>query len=404
MLSSLRTLRCPPRAGLAAGWVLLGLVAAGPACAALSDTFTPFIGVSYGYDDNLFRLPDSEAVVSDTIKSTVAGLAFERPLGRQRFSGSAKVSKVGFTRYDSLDYNGKDANLTWLWELGNHLQGQVGATYTETLTSFSDFRSTERNIRSARGQFAEANWRFHPSFRLHSRYSSDKYDYSLSSQSYLDRQEDRGELGVDYLAPSGSSVGLQLRRTKGEYPHPLSIGGLTDNENFTQNEVQLKVGWLFSGITQLQFLGGRVRRSHDAYSGRDTSGTNGRLDVTWSPRAALKLAGAAWREFQPFEGSSYATYNLSKGASVSATWEISSKLQAQASVRSNRREIAGVVLLGTELVGRDRTRNSTLGLNYAPLRNVQLGLSVFDERRSGASIFATPYRAKGATLNANVQF
>jgi len=374
--------------------------------AAISDTIHPFVGVSYAYDDNLFRLSDNNPQrASDTIKSTIVGVAFERPLGRQVFTGNAKLSRVDFNNFDELNYNGKDANLTWRWALGNHLDGTAGATYSETLSPFSDFHTTERNLRTSRGEFFDGGWRFHPSWRVRGRVSNDKFRYDLASQRYLDRDEDRAEAGFDYLAPSGSTIGLQVRRTKGDYLHPSSFGGVIDDEGFKQTDVQLKVLWIYSGLTQIQFLGGRARREHNLFSQRDSSGTNGRLDARWAATEKLRVTLAAWREFQPFEGS-VATYTMSKGVGLTADWAITSKLQAQASVRRSTRDFDGVVGGGSSLAGtqQDRSTNGSIGLTYAPLPQLSINASLTRDIRSSETVFSTQYRARGASLSANLQF
>lgn len=386
-------------------WLLVGALFSSPAMAQLSDTLQPFVGISYSYDDNLFRLPDGDPrIASDTIRTEYAGLGFERPIGRQVFSGSARISRVDFKEFSDLNYNGKDANLNWKWALGNHLDGLIGATYSQTLNPFNDFHTTERNIRTSRGVFAEGGWRFHPSWRVRGRASRDKYDYELVEQRYLNREENRGEVGLDYLAASGSTIGLQVRRTRGMYPFPLVVGNFIDDEGYRQTDVQLKVVWLYSALTQVQFLGGRARREHTLFSSRDSSGTNGHLDVRWQPRVALGFTLSAWREFQPFEGS-VASYSMSKGASLAADWSLTSKIGLKASARHNQRDFDGF-LSGFALTGQqqDSTNQLSAGITYMPLPRMTLSASLTHDSRSTSTVFSTQYRAKGAVVSANYQF
>lgn len=386
-------------------WLLLGTLFCSPALAQLSDTLQPFVGISYTYDDNLFRLPDNDPrITSDTIRTEFAGLGFERPVGRQVFSGSVRFSRVDFKNNSDLNYNGKDANLNWKWVLGNHLDGTAGATYSETLNSFNDFHTTERNIRTSRGAYVDGGWRFHPSWRVRGRASTDKYEYELVEQRYLNRKEDRGEVGIDYLAASGSTIGLQARRTRGNYPFPLQVGAFIDDEGYRQTDLQLKVVWLYSAVTQVQFLGGRARREHTLFAERDSSGTNGHLDVRWQPRVALGFTLSAWREFQPFEGS-VASYDMSTGASLQADWALTSKVALKASVRHNKRDFDGF-LSGVTLLGKqdDSTNQLSAGVTYNPLPRLTLSATLTRDSRSTNTAFSTQYRAKGAVVSANYQF
>lgn len=392
------TRQCVPAA------LLLGLITSVPAAAALSDTFTPFVGASYGYDDNLFRVADNSPFNDgDSIKSTYAGLSFERPVGRQVFTGQARVTRVTFGTYEQLNYTGKEGSLKWQWQLGNRLDGTAGVSYSETLSSFNDFHSTEKNIRTSSSKYVSGNWRFHPSWRVRSRVSDDKFDYDLLTQQYLNRSEKRGEVGLDYLAASGSVIGFQARRTRGEYPNPLQFGGFIDDEGYRQTDLQLNVYWRYSAITQVQLVAGRARREHTVIASRDSSGTNGRLTVTWNPRSTLQVVSNAWREFQPFEGS-LASYSLSTGASIAGTWAVTSKVQAQSELKYVKRDFQGIAGLPQTVQTADHTRSASVGVNYMLRQNVQLGANVFRDTRSAGSVFSSQYHAKGATLTANIQF
>ncbi|CAN7362421.1 XrtB/PEP-CTERM-associated polysaccharide biosynthesis outer membrane protein EpsL [Duganella sp. LjRoot269] len=403
MSLAIRRLRAAPVSAFA---FAAGVLCGGSAHATLSDTIHPFVGVSYNYDDNLFRQPDGAAsgAQSDTSRNAYVGISLERPVARQLFTANAQISRVTFQRFDQLDYNGKNASANWLWRLGEHLDGNLGGTYAETLASFNDFHVTERNLRKQRGEYAELNWRFHPSWRARGRYSSDKSEFDLASQRFLDRTEDNTELGLDYLVSSGSSVGLQANRLKGHYPNIQNAGLLLD-QGYTENDLRLKVDWHFSALTTVQLLLGHGSRTHDSFTTRDASGTTGRLVATWLPRTSLRVVGSLSREFVPFEGS-IATYSLNKGASVKASWVISSKVSADAKysrVQRDYRGLQGIPGLGNT-DSSDSTRSAGVGLNYQARSNIQLGLSVFRESRNANQSVTSGFHSQGGSVFANLQF
>lgn len=390
--------------------MLVALVAAacsGPASAELSDTVHPFAGLSYAYDSNLLRQPDSggdpTAERADTSRTLQAGVAFERPLGRQVLSGSARATRVSFDHYDQLNYNGKELNGDLRWQLGNHLEGNLGGSYSQTLSPFSDFHSAERNVRVQRGEYAEAKWRVHPSWQLRGRLSRDEFDYELASQRYLNRNVNASELGLDYLVASGSTVGLQWRHANARYPNPLRFGAFVYDQSYDQDEAKLKVLWRFSEVTQLQFLGGRAKRAHTRLAGTDSSGSNGRLTVGWQASAKLATNAAVWKEYAPFEGGSV-SYSQDKGASAGASWTVSAKLRADAQLRYVKREFVGATTAALPANAEDSTKTASLSLTYAPTRNSTVSASVLRDTRSTNSYFSSSYRSNGATLNANIQF
>ena len=398
----------PPSAHRATLLLLIGVAASAPARADFSDTIHPFVGVGYSYEDNLLRLSDAAkdagAVSSDSSRQAFAGVAFERPLGRQLFTGSARVSKVSFDRFTELDYNGKDANGEWKWQLGNDLSGTLGGTYSESLSSFSDFHAAERNVRKQRGGYFEAKYQFAPHWQLRGRTSRDKYEYEALQQQYLDRNVNVVEAGLDYLAGSGSSIGVQARRSRAEYPNPLSFGGFVFDQAYRQTDVKLKVRWQISAITQLEFLGGRARRSHLYFTGADSSGANGRVGFNWVPEPSLTFNAALWKDYSPYEGSGGISYSQDRGASVSANWQFKPQLLLGVQLRSTRREFAGANNVALPPNANDRIRNASLNATYNWTRNLAITASAFHEQRSSGSFLSSAYSAKGASVNASLQF
>lgn len=379
-----------------------------PALAGPNDALHPFVGVSYAYDDNLLRVPSGhpgfENTRADSSRRGEAGLVFDKTYGRQKLYFQGKLTKVKFRHFERLDYDGKDFNGNLAWQIGNHLEGNLGATYAQTLAPYADFRTTERNLRKQERQFFDAAWRFHPSWRVRGGASRDKFSYELLSQRFNDRTNDTLEAGADYLARSGSTVGLQLRRIEGTFPNRRVFGQFLLDDSFVQDEVKAKIYWRYSELTQLQFLGGWVKRSHPLFGTRDTSGTNARLDLTWSPRSALRITSSLWREFSGVE-STLASSSLSRGVSVGAAWALTAKVKLEAQARREQRDFSGLIvgLNGIDLG--DTSRHASLGAVYAPTRTVQLSMSAFHEARTGTPVFGNAnYRANGVSFSANAQF
>lgn len=388
--------------------LLAGALCSAPALAELSDTIHPFVAVGYTHDDNLLRQADSPSGnndgFSDNSRQVQGGLLFERPIGRQVLSGQAKFSRVSFDRYQQLDYNGKDLSAALNWHLLNHLEGHLGSSYAQTLASFSDFHDNQRNLRVQRREYVDGTWRFHPSWQVRGGFTREKYAYDLTAQKYNNRTEDTTEFGVDYLASSGSRVGMQLRHLKGDYPDNFRFGSVVLDNSYDQNEAKANIYWLFSGTTQIQFLGGWVQRKHAFFTVRDDSGINERLIVTWAPLGKLRFTGAGWREFAAAEGGTINS-SLNKGVSVAAAWTATAKVRVDASLKNEKRDfstIPGVVASGD--MG-DSTRNASLGVTYSPVPQAQLGVNLYrDDRTGNARIGTNSYRANGVSFNATAQF
>ncbi|MBB3223209.1 XrtB/PEP-CTERM-associated polysaccharide biosynthesis outer membrane protein EpsL [Pseudoduganella umbonata] len=384
----------------------VALLVCASARADISDTIHPFVAIGYTYDDNLLRLPDDFAGVtqrSDTARQAQAGLIVDRPIGRQRLTGSAKVSRVTFDHYNELDYNGKDFKGDLAWQLGNRFSGNLGGTYQQTLTPFTDFHTSERNLRVQRQEYVNGAWRLHPSWQVRSGYTRSRYEYELQAQSINNREEDLTEVGFDFLAASGSRFGLVARRLEGKYTNPSRTNALF-RDGYTQDELKANVRWNFSAVTQLNVLAGYAKREYESLSGRDSSGANGRVTLLWAPLNKVKFTVDGWRNFAAVE-STLVSNSLNTGASVGATWDISAKLQANASMRREEREFEQLSTVVFDGDVTDRTRGATLGLTYAPTLQSQVSLSAFRDNRDGNTLLRTnSYRAKGLSFNASVQF
>lgn len=404
--------RRAPGAGklIALPLIISGLFA--PAARAqISDTIQPYVSAGYSYDDNLLRADntrDKDAGGSDTYTTLVAGFRAERPIGRQVVTASASASKVAFNKNTALDYTGKDAAAEWLWRVGNQFSGHAGIKYSESLASFADFNnsSSQRNLRTDNRRYVDGNWLFHPSWQVHAGYTSERFGFDTASQAYNNRTEKATEAGFDYIASSGSTFGLVARQLKGDYDNlgtnPIT-GAVIDN-GYKQDEIKVNVTWLASGVTQVIFLGGWVKRRHDTESVRDDSGVNGRLIVNWAVLAQTQFNAMLWREFGAAEGT-VVNSALSTGQSVGFKWTPTSKLSFNGQLKNEKRDfepLSGV----TNLTGlSDESRTASVGGTYQVARQVALSLNGFATRRDGSAAARTSsFRAKGISFNASVEF
>lgn len=397
-------------AGLSlAGWGVLMCALSATTAQAAEDAFHPFASIGYTRDNNLFRLPDNHPGYDnrreDNLRTLEAGLLFDKTYGRQEFSVQAKTSNVSFDHFKALDYNGKDLAAEWHWRLGSQFDGKAGVQYTQVLAPYTDVITRERNIRVQRHEYLNGNWQVHPSWRVRAGATHDRYRYDLSSQAYSNRNDDVAEAGVDYLAHSGSYIGLQARKLKSRYEKMRTTAtGQPLDPGSEQTELKLRMLWKVTGVSELELLGGHAKRTHAFFAERDSSGFNARLQARtlmggqWSANAAL------WREFSPVE-SNIVSYSLNSGMSASAVWAFSSKLQVNASTRYEKRDFKGMLVTAAGLQFDDRTRNHSLGLTYVPYRLVQLNTSVFRQSRSGAPLLGSGgFHANGVSFNVNLQY
>lgn len=369
--------------------------AAHPAPTQWSDTIHPFVSTTYTHDDNLLRQDEGANDGSDNYTTVQAGFLFDRPVGRQTFSGWVKASKVAFERNDQYNYTGKDGKIDWDWVLGDHLHGLIGTNYVQTLTSFSDFSLTERNLTTEKRSYADGTWQFHPSWQVHGGFMRDVTTYSLPETQGDNRTEDTTNAGVDYLATSASRIGLLVRHIKGTYPQQIGTDG-----NYTQDELDLNVNWTFSAQTQVIFVGGHVRRKQS----RDSDGNNGRLIGIWTPTGKLRFTGMVWREFAAAQ-TLVINSALSKGESIDANWDITPKVGLNGNFKHEKRDFNAITGLFVPLGTSDSTNTGAVSLTYKPIPSIALAVTGSHESRSGnAFVGTTSYKSNAISFSASAQF
>lgn len=366
-------------------------------------------GIGWGYDDNLLRVPDNRPAFggkrSDRWRQAEAGVVYNKRISRQRVAVVAKASKVEFDHFKQLDYDGRDLQATWYWELGNKFEGQAGTLYDRTLASYTDFFSDERNVRERRRQWFDAGWKLHPSWKVRAGFTRERYEYELLRQRFNNRTEKAAEAELLYRPRSGSSVGLVARRVKGEYPfrRPATTGVLVDD--FTQDELKVRVNWYATGSTTVQALAGYVRREQPSFGEGTTSGFNGRLNAYYQPRGKVTYNASVWREFAPIE-STIVSYTLNRGASIGATWQATGKIKVDANAAYeqrayNPRSVAAAGLRDLD----DSLRTASLRATWQVKRKIAVSAGWQHQSRSGSqTLNLGKFDANTVMVNANVLF
>lgn len=350
------------------------------------DTITPYVGLGLTYDDNVLRLPNaaaSEALgaggnLSDMTRTAQVGLALNEKISQQQITANMSVAKINYDRFSQLDHLDKNLAANWNWHLGPYVEGNAGLTYSQGLTPFIDFHLLQANIRKQQTQYVDGSWLFHPSWRVYAGLTHSKLAYDLASQQTGNNTQYQTKAGIDYIAHSGSTIGLQARHTSANFPNPEMSGGQLVFNGYTQNELKAKIDWLLTGKTRLHFLGGWVSRKQDTFQQRNFSGMNSRLSADWSPTGKVDVSASIWREIGAVDELS-TVYSLNHGASLAASWQYSEKTRFIAQTNYQKRDFTQSSASGTIPSGstsqKDTLRNTGLTMVYTPVQRWELRLS-----------------------------
>jgi len=365
---------------------------------------------SYGFtaDDNLLRIRDKMDPrpmlgtdnLFDMSHRFTGGVLLEKEIGRQQFNANLNWTHTRFERFDQLNNNLKNFSGSWHWFLGNRLEGNMGASYVQSLAPFL-FQPGVKNVRTEQTEFINAAWSLHPRWRLNGSYT--RYDLNSNSPSlrFLNRIEDRFEGGVDFVTPSRNTIGVLFRDTIGDFPVLVRApdGSFTDN-SYNQKEALAKVNWVVSGKSRLYGTGGWVERTNASFTARNFSGFNARLTYNWQPTGKLGLSVSGWRETAAMQMLT-ASFSLNTGVSVAPYWEITRKVKLEGDFSYQHMKFDRFSsLTDTALpLGTSNTfRNATVRLIYAPYPGLQFTASAY-HNDLGTNYFLGGFNANGVNIN-----
>ncbi|RXZ36971.1 hypothetical protein D9O50_05700 [Oxalobacteraceae bacterium CAVE-383] len=377
-------------------------------------TITPYVGLGVVYDSNVLRLRDEAQAramglggMSDTVVNGTFGLALDKNISQQRITANLSATKAEYNRFSVLNHIDKNGALNWNWHAGEHVEGDAGINYSQGLTPFIDFHALARNIRTQTSEYVDAAWMLHPSWRARAGLTHSKLWYDLASQQPANNSQNQTELGLDYLARSGSIIGLQARHITADFPNPefdANSGQLILN-GYTQNELKGKVDWLLTGKTRLHFLGGWVSRKQDQIEARNFSGMNSRLSADWSPTGKIDVSATVWREIGAVDDLS-TVYSLNRGASLASSWRYSEKIRVIGQINYVKRDFSQSTLSGT--VGgstsqNDVLRNAGVTVAYNPTAKWEFRLSGVRSTQSSTAADGG-YTSNAVLLNTRYAF
>ena len=148
------------------------------ASALWGDRVEPFVAHTVTRDDNVFRISaqsDPASVLgtpsrADTYNTTSAGLNFDLPASRQRFTGGFSVARNRYDQFTVLDYTERHARALWQWEAGSRFSGRLGYTSDRALASLANVQggvqSATPNPLETRKAFLDATAQLGARWRL----------------------------------------------------------------------------------------------------------------------------------------------------------------------------------------------------------------------------------------------
>ncbi len=398
--------RTAPRPALAFAVVLAGAVPMASPAIGADDTFTLSASQVFQFDDNVYRVAPGVRPFGqspgDRISVTSLRAAFDRQYSRQRLRASADFARIGFERFDSLNYDTQGGELRWDWALGRLLSGRLSFDQTQTARDLADVGGSRSSIVTSRSlQFGGDLW-WHPDWSVGAAIERYTATYSDAASQASDYEALRPELRLTYRPRSGNQIALVGRFTDGTYPNRQA--NVLSDDGFEQTDLQLSGRWQLTGHSRLSGYAGFTRRQHPNLTNRDYAGPTGRLTYDWTPTGKLALSTTVRREIGARDDL-FDNFVVTRAASITPSWAVSGRVLVQATAEWRERDFRGDpgLLAGSASSDGDITRTYTLSLNYSPIDPLRLGVSLSRYRRTSDSA-STEYTANVGMLSAQYQF
>jgi len=384
----------------------------------------PYGSYIFTADDNLLRFRDNQRTDSipdgalrnaiiqrdlfDMSHRFTGGAILQKEIGRQRLSANLNYSRVQFDKFSVMNNSLKNFSGNWNWFLGRQLEGNMGASYTQSLAPFL-FQPGIKSIRTELTEYINAAWRFHPRWRLNGEFTH--YDLSIKAPPdvprlrFLERTENQFEGGIDYVSSRGTAgrntVGVLFRHVDGNFPFEPTSAFV--NNDYKQNEVMAKINWDITSKSTFQVRGGWVDRQNASFAQRDFSGFNARGFFQWRPTDKTGLTVSGWRETAARQNLT-ASYSLNTGVSLIPYWNITEKVRMEGDFSYETRNFGNRITnftdpeLSNALGVHNKIRNATVRLVYNPYLGLELSASAYHADLKSDSVFGG-FNANGANVS-----
>ena len=365
----------------------------------LSNTFSPYVAVNYGYNSNLFLLQNDQAALtnlgttnmSESFQIYSSGVNMKWQLGRQLISGRAEVNKVNFDTYKTLDYDGHDLALKWDWLIDSILQGDVGISDKLVLAPFLYTKQPLANLLNTRKIFANGNVKLNNRWQI--KLGAEKIQYTNSdiTQQNNDIDIDTYKTGLRYLTPKGSKLDFNSSVSNGNYTQQP-----TTQNSYTQYDNGIDFDWAATGKTKVTGKINYTKRDYPNAQQQNYAGITGRIAADWLATGKTTLNLALYREINSYITNT-SSYNETLGISGRATWLATAKTAVNLTAKHEQIDFLDTPHRLDELT------TLGLGMSYNLLRNTKLDI-LAERGIRNSNIIGNSYRYNSLMLGINHAF
>ncbi len=370
--------------------------------AAAQDTLQFTAGASVTWDDNIFRQAESAGPSSDRFTAAYVGVRFDKQYVQQRFFLDLTQTFYNYERFSHLDFDATQYRAAWNWRTSERLSGVLSADRSQSLVNYGDFRDvSQRNLRTSENRALAVDGWIIGGWHLTGSLLQQESRNSVTFLQERGFRQHGGDLGVKYLAGSGSTLAVARRWLSGEYvERGLDAANLIDDA-FRRTETEAVVSWVLTGRSSLDGRLARIDYESANFEARDFTGTASRLAWRWTPAARISLNVAASHDVSP--SSDAFRRRVEERLSVGGSWELGPRTALRASVYGGTSEYREPVLAFAGPAREERFTGWSLGWDWQVHRLVTLSASAQRLKRTSNDA-AFEFQGTTATLGAALAY
>jgi len=392
--------------------LLGGMPSKSYAVASPDDTIKPYVAATLLYDSNFLRLSDSADPValtgqsdkSEFVKQVTAGFDLDWTVSRQHFIVKANVNQNWFQNFTTLDYTGWDTLAQWNWQLGNNLDGEIGYSNAEALGSFGQLNGVLDNLINSQRYFANGGYLFHPNGKIKLGVFRTERDFDGTSRQFSNNAENNAQADLQYLSPTGSTLGLQVIATDGEYPERDILPGSTQDNAYTRMHYALTWDWHSNSKTRIDGLVGYVQQDYENFGFRNFDDIIAQLTLNWqaSEKTVLDLSA---RRLVSQADNLFSSFVLTQGIWFNFSWQATPKIALKLPISYQEQDYLGGGGTSAAGIGQQKDKVTNVGLNvmYHPVDSISIGPVLNFENRDSNNPIAS-YESKSAGVNLQADF
>jgi hypothetical protein len=323
-----------------------------------TDWLALYVGDTFAYDNNLYRLPGSVTDLStlpgigsnpsrkDYIDSITGGLDGEWLTGaRQSLDVDLRADYNKYFRNQNLDNVSSNDRVAWNWGLGDSLSGRLGADYTRVFGGYTNTGVYSRDIVNRVDYFGSMRYQVGPRWGIFGGLMGTDYSVTQDQSTFNNSKSKGADVGFDYITDT-NRIGFDYRYNDSRSPNSAVLNGVLFDPDYREERERVLFRYALTEKTLLDASAGYLKRDYPSTAIGSFSGDVWRIALQWQPTPKTQLLLGAWQQLAA-DLTSQTDYFVDKGFSLTPQWIASEKITFSGVLSRDNEDYIGSNPIGT---------------------------------------------------------